>query len=256
MTVIGRSTPAITLPSHPAAAFSHFLARLTAIVAIVAGASHFFGLMAPLSLFWVIGAIVLMLIGAFVAGMVALRDIWREGGTGLGHLARGLIWALPVIMVLIVGAVHIVTNPPLTEISTDPVEPPRFLPQQDEPLSLPALQAQIAAWPDLTGRRYASSPEEVEAALREVIADSGWLFRGQFGTLATNGELTLLVEGRAGILLLPTRIAVRITEEGETSYVDMRSRTLAGAHDMGGNGAVITKLFDALTEKLQITIQN
>lgn len=256
MTAIGQFRPKITAPSHPAAAFSHFMARLTTTVAIVAGTAHFFGLIASLSLFWIIGAIVLMLVVTVASGVVALRDIWREGGTGLGYLARGFLWILPVVVLLTIGGAQIVAHPPLTEISTDPVEPPRFLPQRDEPLSLPALQAQIAAWPDLTGRRYASSPEEVEAALRQVIADSGWYFRGQFGTLEATGELTLLVEGRAGLLLLPTRIAVRITEEGETSYVDMRSRTLAGAHDMGGNGAVITGLFDSLTEELQASVQN
>ncbi len=255
MTVIGRPNAAFSPPSHPAVAFSHFLARLATIVAIVAGAAHFFGLIAPLSLFWIIGAIVLMLLVAMVAGVVAIRDIWREGSAGLGLLARALLWALPVIVLLAIGAVHIVANPPLTELSTDPVEPPRFLPRKEEPIALPAIQAQIAAWPDLTGRRYASSPEEVEEALRQVIADNSWFFRGQFGTLETNGEVTLLVEGRAGLLLLPTRIAVRITEEGETSYVDIRSRTLAGAHDMGANGAVITKLFDALATELQAGVQ-
>ncbi len=236
---------------HPAAAAAHFLSRLATFVAIIAGAAHFFGLLAPVSLFWVIGAIMMMLLVALILAGIAGRAIWREGGEGLDHLARALLWALPVVAALAFGAIHIVGNPPLTEISTDPAEPPRFLPRRDEPLPLPILRAQIEAWPDLTGRRYASSPEEVEEALRTVITANGWLFRGQFGTLATDGELTLLIEGRAGILLLPTKIAVRITEEGETSYVDMRSRTLVGSHDFGGNEAVITKLFDALTGELQ-----
>ncbi|RLQ87475.1 DUF1499 domain-containing protein [Notoacmeibacter ruber] len=255
MTALGLPSSKVVLPSHPAAGFTHFLARLTAIVALVAGTAHFFGMMAPLSLFWVIGAIVLMLLVSLITAAIAVRAIWREGGTGLGDLASAFLWALPVLVLLSIGALHVVGNPPLTEISTDPAEPPRFLPQEEEPLSLPEIQAQIAAWPDLTGRRYASSPEEVEEALRNVIVANGWYFRGQFGTLDTNGELTLLIEGRAGILLLPTRIAVRITEEGETSYVDMRSRTLVGAHDLGGNGAVINRLFDLLTAELQATVK-
>ena len=255
MTLLAHGTPAIIAPPHPAAAAAHFLARLTTVVAILAGLAHFFGMISPVSLFWVIGAIVLALLVILVMGGIAARAIWRGGGEGLEHLVWAILWVIPVVIALVFGAIHVIGNPPLTEISTDPAEPPRFLLREPEPLPMPVIQAQIDAWPDLTGRRYASSPEEVEEALRQVISDNGWLFRGQFGTLATDGELTLLVEGRAGILLLPMRIAVRITEEGETSYVDMRSRTLVGKHDFGSNEAVISRIYDELTAQLQPSVQ-
>lgn len=248
-------TSSVLPPPPPSALLSHFLARLAAMVAIVAATAQFFTLIEPVPLFWVIGSVVLMLLVALVAAGIALRTIWREGSSGLGELSGALLWAVPVLAVLAFGAAQIVANPPLTEVSTDPAEPPRFFPAENASFGLAELRAQIMAWPDLTGRRYASSPGELETALRQIIAENGWVLSGQFGTLETDGEMTLLIEGRAGILLLPMRAAVRITEEGETSYVDIRSQSLVGSHDFGANEAVITRMLDDLSLALQPGIE-
>ena len=51
---------------------------------------------------------------------------------------------------------------------------------------------------------------------------------------------------RTAILAFPVDVSIRITDEGETSYVDMRSASRYGRHDLGDNAARIAGFLTAL----------
>jgi hypothetical protein len=48
------------------------------------------------------------------------------------------------------------------------------------------------------------------------------------------------------ILGLPVDVSIRITDEGDTTYVDMRSASRYGRHDLGDNAARINGFLVAL----------
>ena len=51
---------------------------------------------------------------------------------------------------------------------------------------------------------------------------------------------------KTAILAFPVDISIRVTDEGETSYVDMRSASRYGRHDLGDNAARIAGFLTAL----------
>ena len=84
-----------------------------------------------------------------------------------------------------------------------------------------------------------------------------WLWLGFGATLAASAYvlspffLTLLLGGMFAVALTPilhfaTDVSVRITDEGTTTYVDMRSAARFGYHDLGDNARRIADFLLAL----------
>jgi hypothetical protein len=63
---------------------------------------------------------------AILSSLAAFVMIWREGRRGLGGAVRGLLLAALILAWPAYHAVHALTLPPLTDISTDIDNPPSF----------------------------------------------------------------------------------------------------------------------------------
>jgi uncharacterized protein (DUF1499 family) len=118
------------------------------------------------------------------------------------------------------------------------------------PISRKAAGLQIAAYPEITGRRYGASPDDVLKAVEKVVADKGWKVVSR--PPWEDGEREYVLEAVARTLLLgfPSDVAIRLTDEGESTYVDMRSASRYGGDDFGDNAARISKFLDALDTEM------
>jgi hypothetical protein len=127
----------------------------------------------------VLGFVLALLAFAFAAA--ALTDIWRSGAEGAGEAAAGLVYSLPVLLLLGLVVAASLVYPRLTDVSTDP-NVPLVLADPAAPETAPDEQRnglQLQAYPDLAPRFYPVPIAEVYAAARDLVEDRGWALAGE-----------------------------------------------------------------------------
>ncbi len=103
----------------------------------------------------------------------------------------------------------------------------------------------------MTGRRYDGSPDRILTAINKVIAANGWTVVAQKGEPGVDEEILLEVVARTFLLGFTSDAVIRLSDEGETTYVDMRSVSRYGIHDLGENADRIIAFMTALDAEVQ-----
>jgi hypothetical protein len=175
-----------------------------------------------------------------VSGLIGL---WLHAHAG-GRRAAGALALCLVTLSPFGFALHkAVTLPRLADISTDLADPPQFANG-----AAPGIKGdlQTAAYPNVTGRRYGISGENLLALAERLVSEAGWRVIERRGSLVGNGEALLEAQVTTPIIGFKDKVVIRITDEGDTAYVDMRSKSGYGDYDMGANTARIVKFMQAL----------
>ena len=112
-------------------------------------------------------------------GIYALADIWNSGAGGARAAIFGMVYAAPVIAILGLISAAAIVYPRLTDISTDPDDPPAFTGTEARRNRFdPASAAlQRAAYPAVTTRIYDMPTGEVFGAARDLFGKRGWIIR-------------------------------------------------------------------------------
>lgn len=272
-------------PVSHAASWARRLGLFVMLLFLVSAALHRLGMIASetfaalLALSGVIAVLTLLL------SAQGLLRLWMVGAKGGVASVSGLFFSLVVLVPVGLLAFRFYTLPPLNDISTDRVDPPEFLePVQQRMISLPFLgsasgsyEGQVEAYPRVTGRRYDGAVDRVLEAVREVaentrisilrvsvpvteppadqiegsVIDRGENpSPGQNNSTAASPVILLQGESRAMILGLESDVSIRLSEEAETTYVDVRSVSRFGPHDLGTNAEIITAFLAALDAEL------
>jgi hypothetical protein len=210
--------------------------------------------------FVLLAALVAALAGlALLLALKGFIDLWRDGDKGGMRSLWGSVIALAVLSPFALIGYQAYVTPSLYDISTDLGAPPLFHatdrrgtdmnPIDDNVADRAAEQA--AAYPEVTGRRYEGSPDRVLEAVLAVLKDEGWTMTGRFGM--PGEQMETIVEAVAHGLIpgFTSDVAIRLTDEGETTYVDMRSVSRYGKRDLGANARYITEFMKALDEKVE-----
>lgn len=224
------------------AEWARALARFALVLFVIASVSHRYGLVETVPFFWVLGiaAFLALLAMGFAAG--GFMMLWNRGAkAGRASLSATILSAV-VLAPFVLGAVNVVRLPALTDISTDTVEPPvfRVAPGQRSggmnrivPIAPAAAEAQLRAYPDIAGRRFEASVERVQSAALAVVQARGWRMLAPMPQAARDGELSIEVSAPTLVMRFPADAVIRLTDEGESTFVDMRINSRYGRHDMG-----------------------
>lgn len=228
----------------PIAEWARRVAGFSLVLFVVAGVGHRYGLIETVGYFWILGlagALALLGLGLAAGGFARL---WEHGEkAGRASLAAALLSAI-VLAPYAAGAWFALRLPALTDVSTDLVEPPQFVltrrartaPMNPiSPITPEAAELQMRHYPDLSGRRYDASMDRVLSAVAAVVAARGWTPRRRLPTEVEASELSIEVEAPTFLLRFPTDAVLRLTDEGESTFVDMRMSTRYGRHDFGDN---------------------
>jgi uncharacterized protein (DUF1499 family) len=199
------------------------------------------GFLAALSAVWIVA-----IVGVFAA-LLGFRSLWRDGKEGGHRSMTGLLLSLAVLSPLAFAGYKSATLPRLNDISTDLPDPPIF-----EGQTAPRLNAELQAkaYPQVTGRRYELSAELIAAAIEELVASEGWRVLNRTGNLAGAKEFQIEAESNTLLFGFKDLVAIRVTDEERSAFVDMRSQSGFGDADLGANAARIVKFLDALDEKV------
>ena len=169
---------------------------------------------------------------AFVAIMLAFGAfviIWREGLRGLGLAVTALAIGVAILAYPGYLAVLFYRLPSVNDITTDPVDPPRFeaitrlRPRGANPVAYPgpaAMQLQRVAYPDIEPLLVSVPPIEAYDAALAVITKRKWRI----------------------VDLRPPQTGRREGRIEAVARIDMRSASRYGQHDFGANASRLRSL--------------
>ena len=205
----------------------------------------------------------LLVFGALLAaiglalGAVALVDIWKRGCAGglvlfrLGFVAL-LLLAGPGYL-----AVQAVRLPVLNDISTDPIDPPRYA---DTPTARALRDGAAApvydsrrgdlqrrAYPDLRPLVLESDPAEAFALVHDSVVALKWRIVSETPPGPRGGEAAIEAVAETRLLRFRDDVVIRLRRKPDGTHVDIRSASRIGRHDLGANAARIRRLIEEIT---------
>jgi uncharacterized protein (DUF1499 family) len=189
--------------------------------------------------------------GAFVV-------IWREGVGGLGYA----VFAVAVGIALLAYPAYLgilgYKLPPISDITTDPIDPPRFeaiarvRTRDANPIAYAGLYAaelQHAAYPDVEPLfTDVNAQAAYEATMTVLTKRRKWRVIDQRPPLAGRREGHIEAVARTAIMGFPDDVVIRVRADGDGARIDARSASRYGRYDFGTNAARIKNLLDEIDE--------
>lgn len=200
------------------------------------------------------------LVMAFIAIVLALASlvgIWRHGIEGLGAAVTALVIGLALIAYPVYFGVLALRLPAIADITTDPIDPPRFetigrlrtrLANPIAYAGLYAAEQQKAAYPDILPLDTTASAQIVYDAAMAVITKRRWQVINTHPPQAARRDSYIEAVARTPVMGFRDDIAVRIRAVGQGTRVDVRSASRYGRHDFGTNAARVRALLDDIDD--------
>ncbi len=229
----------------------------------VALAAHRFGNMPTLTAFNLIIVSIMTALVTFVLALISGIVIWRQGRTGAGRVAFGLIVAGGLICWPVAFLSTFRTLPWLNDVTTDANAPPRFtelakergpgLNGADYEPRFAKLQAE--SYPDLKPMLIQRPAEEAFEIVRDALARQKMTIVSE---KAPEGR-----PGRAGVIEAVDRtlifgfyddVAIRVDGDAARSRIDLRSASRFGSHDLGRNAERMRRLMREIVARLEATV--
>ena len=197
---------------------------------------------------------------ALLAAIGAFEAIWRDGRKGIRPALGGFVLALAVLSIAAIGAWKVVAYPQLTDISTNPDDPPAFVAalaargpdaRPLAPLTDDEIAEQREAYPDVVSRHFAVDPARVFDDAHNLVVARGWEILGEKRPEEAQDIGTIEAVAITPIFGFRQDVAIRVAPDGEGALVDMRSAARNGAHDLGADAERIRAFFADLDTSLQ-----
>ena len=230
-------------PVSRAAALGRRVAVFSAILFAIATLAHRLGFLATPDVVPVLGVVAALALLSLALAARGLQQLWTYGGDGGSNLIAAVLVACLVLTPFSVALYRGLTLPSLNDISTDTDDPPELaaaaaarVPGMNviEPFTPERRKLQHDAYPAATGRRYGAPISQVADSVSDVLGDRGWTMLARPAS-AEASELTFEAVARTLVMGFPSDVAIRLIDEGNSTYVDMRSASRYGAHDFGDN---------------------
>jgi len=191
---------------------------------------------------------------SILVGFAAFAAIWQNGSRGmsrilLAFLINALVLAYPAYL-----AVQYRRLPPLYDITTDPIDPPRF-----EALARlrtgdgtnPAVYAglysaerQRIAYPDIETVELELPVDRAYVVALQRVTKRKWLAIGERPPQPPRRIGRIEAVARTPIMGFREDVSIRVTPDGEDSRVDIRSASRYFDADLGSNAARVSKLIE------------
>ncbi len=198
---------------------------------------------------------------AFIGALLAVGaciSVWESGWRGMGRAIGALAIALAVVAGPAAVLARGVLLPPLTDITTDAVDPPRFRamgfarPRTANALTYPgetAAALQREAYPGIKPVDLDATPEEAFNAVLALVQKRKW--RVLDAVPPRGGLRDGQIEAVAPTPLMGFRndVVIRVRPTPKGARVDMRSSSRYGIHDLGENAMRISSLMADLTSE-------
>jgi hypothetical protein len=192
---------------------------------------------------------------AVLLSLPAYVVIWRQGRTGLGSALSGMMLGLLLLVYPAYLGYKATKLPPISDITTDPGNPPRFdmLARQRPPdrIAYPgaaAAQMQQKAYPDVV-------PLQVNAPVRltfdvalGLVTKRKWHLVDARPPVGGRRDAVIEATARTPIMGFRDDVVIRVSATANGARVDMRSASRYGLYDFGANAARVRSLLEDLDD--------
>jgi uncharacterized protein (DUF1499 family) len=191
---------------------------------------------------------------SILIGLAGFVAIWQNGTRGmsrilLAFLINGIVLAYPAYL-----AWQYRKLPPIHDITTDPIDPPRF-----EALSrlrsgdgantavyagLYSAEQQRQAYPDIEPVELEIPVDRAYAITLQLVNKRKWLVIDERAPLPPRRVGRIEAVARTPIMGFREDVSIRVSPVGDDSRVDIRSSSRFFESDLGSNAARISRLID------------
>lgn len=195
---------------------------------------------------------------SILVALTAFAAIWQNGSRGMGLILAALVLDAVILAYPAYLGYQYRKLPPIHDITTDPIDPPRF-----EALAKlrvgdganPAVYAglysaeqQRIAYPDVEPATVEVPPQKAFDTTLDLIKKRKWRIVDERPPTSPRREGRIEAVAYTPILGLSEDISVRILPDGPGARIDLRSSSRYLEHDLGSNAARITKLVNDINE--------
>jgi Protein of unknown function (DUF1499) len=191
---------------------------------------------------------------SILLGFAAFVAIWQNGSRGMSRILLALLIDAVVLAYPAYLGVQYRKLPAIHDITTDPIDPPRFEAlarlRTGDGTNTPVYAGLYSA--ELQRRYYpAVEPVELEVPVQrafditlQLVTKRKWLIIDQRPPLPPRRIGRIEAVARTPIMGFREDVSIRVTPNGEDSRVDIRSSSRYFESDLGSNAARIAKLID------------
>lgn len=231
-----------------AAAFARWLAVFSFILFLLSAFGRHRRLMDTTEFVVLLGIVLFLALTALIAAAWGWRRVWCFGDRGGGNVVVATLFSVIVLVPFAVAGVFFLIEPSLSDVSTDLDDPPAFVMAPRErtgamnpvrPIGSRQADQQRAAFPAVSGRRYGATIDHVLAVVRQTMKADGWRITSAPPLGEDQIEYEIEAVAWTPWLPFPSDVVVRLRDEGDSTYVDMRSASRYGRFDLGTNAARI-----------------
>jgi hypothetical protein len=193
---------------------------------------------------------------SILVGLAAFVAIWQNGSRGMSRILLALLIDAVVLAYPAYLAVQYRKLPAIHDITTDPIDPPRF-----EALArlrtgdgantavyagLYSAEQQRLYYPDIETVELESPVQQAFDVALQLATKRKWLVIDERAPQPPRRIGRIEAVARTPIMGFREDVSIRVTPDGEGSRVDIRSSSRYFESDLGSNAARVTKFIDDL----------
>jgi len=191
---------------------------------------------------------------SILVGLGAFAAIWQNGSRGMSRILLALLIDAIVLAYPAYLGLQYRKLPPIHDITTDPIDPPRFdalarLRAGEGANSavyagLYSAEQQRIAYPELATVELEMPVQRAYEVTLALINKRKWLVIDERAPQLPRRIGRIEAVARTPIMGFREDVSIRVTPDGEDSRVDIRSSSRYFESDLGSNAARVTKLIE------------
>jgi uncharacterized protein (DUF1499 family) len=193
---------------------------------------------------------------SILIGLAAFAAIWQNGSRGMSRILLALVIDVAVLAYPAYLGLQYRKLPPIHDITTDPIDPPRFdalarLRAGDGAntavyAGLYSAEQQRQAYPDIEPVDLEVPVQRAYELTLQLINRRKWLVIDERPPAPPRRIGHIEAVARTPIMGFREDVSIRVVPDGDDSRVDIRSSSRYFESDLGSNAARVTKLIDDL----------
>jgi hypothetical protein len=191
---------------------------------------------------------------SILVGLAAFVAIWQNGSRGMSRILLAFLIAAAVLAYPAYLGLQYRKLPAIHDITTDPIDPPRFealarLRTGDDTntavyAGLYSAEQQRLAYPDIDTVELEVPVQRAYEITLQIVNRRKWLIIDERPPQLPRRIGRIEAVARTPIMGFREDVSIRVTPDGEDSRVDIRSSSRYFESDLGSNAARVTKLID------------
>ncbi len=191
---------------------------------------------------------------SILIGLAGFAAIWQNGTRGMSRILIAFVIDAAILAYPAYLAFQYRKLPPIHDITTDPIDPPRFealgrLRSGDGAntavyAGLYSAEQQRQAYPDIEPVQLEIPVDRAYAITLQLVNKRKWLVIDERAPQPQRRIGRIEAVARTPIMGFREDVSIRVMPDGDDSRVDIRSSSRYFESDLGSNAARITKLID------------